>query len=400
MSKNSKIQPFEWLTSPESIGGFVQEHVLNQAACGESSKSDNDSQSKPTAMHIGCGSSTVGEYLVREMGFSKVVNVDRDRETLEGMAERWSEMENKNTDEIHNEDQGDEKKDDGEKRKPVVLIPSDSATPTRKKMEFWCLDYTSEVLPKDYGDSFDLVVDKSTLDCTLCSDCTATAAFLCEIYRTLTPNNGIYLVISFHELDLILPLLRDLPGAHWSVSHTTMERQVENIQANEDGRRVRTQITPASLMDSENDSFHGGIINRKPLNVLIARKMPESNGNDALSSPLVLENIVHHVQEINDRWFQDEQPLLTTERIEDLKASFFGTETDSKRLSLQEAYRVMFTDAEREHLTYEYFLEDWEAFYEEEIQKEKQAGRDMVGKDNYDAIITYELALSFLRANQ
>ncbi len=361
MPQNSKIQPFEWLTSPESIGRFVQQHV----ACDENSETNDKS---PTAMHIGCGSSTVGEYLVRELGFSKVVNVDRDRETLEGMAERWIEMTKKST----NNEHLDENKDDCEIKEPLVLTPGDTAN-CNKKMEFWRLDYTSEQLPDRYKDSFDLVVDKSTLDCTLCSDCTATAAFLCEIYRTLICQ-GIYLIISFHELDLILPLLRDLPGANWSVSHTTMERQVENIQANENGR---IGTTP------END----GIISRKPLNVLIARKLSESG-----ASSLVFETVVQHVQEINDRWFQEEQPLLTNERIEQLKASFFGSEKLSKRLSLGEAYEVMFTEAEREHLTYEYFLEDWEAFCEPATHE--------VGETNSTAIMTFDLALNFLRANQ
>eukprot|EP00533_Pseudo-nitzschia_delicatissima_P012599 CAMPEP_0197266580 /NCGR_PEP_ID=MMETSP1432-20130617/3089_1 /TAXON_ID=44447 /ORGANISM="Pseudo-nitzschia delicatissima, Strain UNC1205" /LENGTH=156 /DNA_ID=CAMNT_0042731467 /DNA_START=118 /DNA_END=588 /DNA_ORIENTATION=- len=156
-----------------------------------------------------------------------------------------------------------------------------------------------------------------------------------------------------------------------------MERQVENIQANTNGRI-------GTVPDND------GIISRKPLNVLIARKLPEIG-----ASSLVFETVVQHVQEINDRWFQDEQPLLTKERIEQLKASFFGIEKLSKRLSLEEAYGVMFTEAEREHLTYEYFLEDWEAF-----QQEEQTTKEEDGEINSTAIMTFDLALSFLRANQ
>ena len=386
-TEKSKIQPFEWLTSPESIGRFVREHVLDgdDHACNDGSE-----RKKPTAMHIGCGSSTVGEYLVQELGFSKVVNVDRDRETLEGMAERWSEMTNDDS-----SNNAEEKKDESiEQKGSLLLTPGDYSTnndKNDKSMEFWCLDYTSETLPKLYADSFDLVVDKSTLDCTLCSDCSATAAFLSEIYRTLSSNHGVYLVISFHEIDLILPLLRDLPGAHWTVSHTTMERQVENLNLNKHSHAIETPKSVSIELDSENDT-ESIPSNRKPLNVLIARKLPtcETGGEQ-----IVFEDVVNHVQEVNDRWFQDEQPLLTNERIEDLKAAFFGNDDHSKRMELEDAYGVMFTDAEREHLTYEHFLEDWEAFCQEEEQD-----RPKSLEVQNTSMITYDRALSFLRANQ
>ena len=385
-TEKSKIQPFEWLTSPESIGRFVREHVLDHAC------NDGSERKEPTAMHIGCGSSTVGEYLVQELGFSKVVNVDRDRETLEGMAERWSEMTNDGS-----SNNAEEKKDETTEQKgSLLLTPGNCSTNNEKNdqsMEFWCLDYTSETLPELYAGSFDLVVDKSTLDCTLCSDCSATTAFLSEIYRTLSSNHGVYLVISFHELDLILPLLRDLPGAHWTVSHTTMERQVENLNLNKNSHAIETPKSISIGLDSENNA-EGIPSNRKPLNVLIARKLPtcETGGEQ-----IVFEDVVNHVQEVNDRWFQDEQPLLTNERIEDLKAAFFGNDDHSKHMALEDAYGVMFTDAEREHLTYEHFLEDWEAFCQEEEEEEDKP--EALEAQN-TSMITYDRALSFLRANQ
>ena len=33
-------------------------------------------------------------------------------------------------------------------------------------------------------------------------------------------------------------------------------------------------------------------------------------------------------------------------------------------LDLKQCYEILFTDAEKEHLAYEYFLEDWEAYCE------------------------------------
>ncbi len=401
IAEKSKIQPFEWLTSPESIGRFVREHVLegDGHACNDAGE-----RKELTAMHIGCGSSTVGEYLVQELGFSKVVNVDRDRETLEGMAERWSEMTN---DESRNN--GEEKKDESlERKRSLLLTPGNFSTNNDKNdnsMEFWCLDYTSQTLPLLYSNSFDLVVDKSTLDCTLCSDCSATAAFLSEIYRTLSSNYGVYLIISFHELDLILPLLRDLPGAKWTVSHTTMERQVECLGLNNNCHAIETPKSVPVELDSENDT-ESVPSNRKPLNVLIARKMltceTQILGGEPTPSPyssspgvLVFEDVVKHVQEVNDRWFQDEQPLLTNERIENLKSAFFGNEDHSKQMELEDAYGVMFTDAEREHLTYKHFLEDWEAFCREE-EHDKPEPLELQNT----SMVTYDRALGFLRANQ
>ena len=411
----SKIQPFEWLTSPESIGGFIQEYVIGDSS--ENNDIDNDQKdsidlpfSNLRALHIGCGSSTVGEYLIRKLGFSKVVNVDKDVESMEGMAERWSELKtysDEKKDAAARQHSGNDKRqEEGTLVPPSTVLHAnddlDSSSLLERiqrydRMEFWCMDYTSESLPEDYSDSFDLVVDKSTLDCTLCSDCSATASFLTEIYRTLRMDGGVYLVISFHELDLILPLLRDLPGAQWTVTHTTMERQVECLVYNASGRFVACP-TDTSFSDAESTEEQNP---RKPLNVLIARRYAlKENSVDGFCEPstnLSLESVVQHVQDVNDRWFQDEQPLLTDSRIEDLRKAFSTEKSDqceekSKYLSLENAYEVIFTQAEREHLTYDHFLEDWEAFCEDRGQ-----GVLSGGNGNH---VNFDLALNFLKANQ
>ena len=90
-------------------------------------------------------------------------------------------------------------------------------------------------------------------------------------------DGGVYLVISFHELDLILPLLRDLPGAQWTVTHTTMERQVECIVANASSRFVASPVDTSSS-DAEPTEEKKP---RKPLNVLIARRYALKEDNVA-----------------------------------------------------------------------------------------------------------------------
>ena len=250
-----------------------------------------------------------------------------------------------------------------------------------------------------------------------------------EIYRTLKPSGGVYLIISFHELDLILPLLRDLPGASWTVSHTTMERQVErlatplyDVGSASRGSTIIANITNGDTNRSDNPAVDGdpghegsSTNGRKPLNVLIARRrcdLPTDSDPSSLSLVMEFESVAKHVQDVNDRWFREEQPLLTEERIRDLRRAFVDGGSDgsgdrSRVLSLTEAYQVIFTDAEREHLTFEHFLEDWEAF-RCECGEGTPAESDPVGTNNDElgAIVfdrngvTYDLALNFLEANQ
>ncbi|OEU07544.1 hypothetical protein FRACYDRAFT_197568 [Fragilariopsis cylindrus CCMP1102] len=385
---STSISPFEWLTSPESLGGLIQDHVLSLKS------SSSSSSSSCTALHIGCGSSTVGEYLVQQLNFSKVVNADRDREILEYMQQRCND----------------------------------------KRMEFYCYDYYKEKLPNQYTEYFDLVIDKGTLDCTLCSDSTAVASFLIEVYRSLkklaieskssdddNDNNGVggvYLVISYHELDLMLPMLRDMPGAEWTVDYTTMERQIETLPSkhnnnNNNGSNNNGSNTNTNDNGKEKEDRNDNIIQsqqssttRKPLNVLIARRCCH---NSNIEKELDFNAICQHVETVNNRWFQEEQPLLTDKRIQELKYSF-------SILSLEEGYDVIFTAAERESLTYEHFLEDWSAFT---IQNETDTDTDTNTSSNSDITdktnsntsssssnnssgmhMTYEMALNFLRENQ
>jgi len=167
------------------------------------------------------------------------------------------------------------------------------------------------------------------------------------------------------------------------------------------------------------------------------------------SFSLDYDAVCRHVKAVNDQWFQEKQPLLTNQRIQDLKLAFSiqsptpkkviaeskakvstnkkrggGDETKSKILSLEEAYKVIFTEAEREHLTYEHFLEDWLAFLQDKVGKEEPNLRwrqsddesttnaPMTGigitakpteKHNGNSAtigMTYDLAIDFLRVNQ
>jgi hypothetical protein len=384
------IQPFEWLTSPVSLAMLIKEHVLLDV--NENNGNQIGSGSSPTclrALHVGCGSSTVGEFLVQRMGFFNVVNVDRDKETMKRMQERWLDIATE---------------------KDCAVTSSQSLV---SKMDFRIMDFTKESLPGEYTNSFDLVLDKSTLDCTLCSD-TSTAALLVQVYQTLKVTGGVYMVISFHEVGLLLPLLRDLPGAQWTVEHTTMDRQIEPISVSQDRAWTQQHRQDVSCMFEPTLSSSSVRHNSKPLNVMIARRtVPQHITNDDVvhcddliaNSRLDFEAVYEHVHRVNDQWFRVQQPLLTGKRKLELKEVFLGVAVNdgyarnvdlnplkSKHISLENAFYLLFTDAEREHLTFDHFLEDWEAFVE---KKGNANANDYVART-----MTYEMAMDFLTEMQ
>jgi hypothetical protein len=280
--------------------------------------------------------------LVEELKFGLVVDVDKDEETLAKMKHRWQ-----------------------ERCRATHIDP--------RRLETCILDFTKAPFP--YEDNFfDLVLDKGTLDCTLCSD-NATASLLIQVYRCLAVG-GVYILISFHELGLVLPLLAELPGAAWEVTCTTLQRQVENITAT-----ISTPTTATSSSPSTNS---------KPLNVLIARKSSVSTTEE-----LDYGTVRQHVHRVNDSWFQKQNPLLTRTRTQELQKAF------ETLLQLPQAYQGMFTDAEREHLTYEHFLQDWQAFLQQQQQQSSPDNNNETPTMTEDTTtISCETALAFLTEMQ
>ncbi len=317
------MRPFEWLTSPGSLRSILS----------------TISEGNKTALHIGSGSSTVGEFLVEELSYHLVIDVDKDEETLQRMKQRWHER--------------------------CLKTGVDQS-----RLQHVNVDFTKSSIEQAQDASFSLVLDKSTLDCTLCSE-HATAALLVEVYRCMAVG-GCYLLISFHEKDLLLPLLRDLPGADWVVTCQTMARQVERLD-DHSNLESKNPISEDSATSHGTDTYSS---HHSPLNVLLAQKM-EGEGNHHLS----IDQTIDHVHRVNDSWFQQSRPLLTRQRHQQLQSSF------SLPLPLPEAYQCLFTEAEREQLTYEYFLEDWNAFCEKR-------------NCQVDSRIDFDVAIEFLKEMQ
>ena len=182
------VRPFEWLTSAESLKPKLQQALVHKE--------------NARVLHVGCGSSVLGEFLAENFAnVAQVVNLDNDQETVQAMQKRWTKF-------------------CGQRRYDEQM---------RDRMKFIALDMCQESIPQMDG-SFDLVLDKSTLDCLLCSDKGA-SCLLSETHRLLDPKDGVYLLISFHHMDMLRPLLQDCPGTDWNLTHSVVYRHVETLGA-------------------------------------------------------------------------------------------------------------------------------------------------------------------------
>ena len=314
--------------------------------------------------------------MVNELDFEYVLNIDKDEETLERMRRRWedgNEHENSNS---HSQQQ--------QKNKHTCL--------EYKVVDFCCALPGADELPHS---PYPLIVEKSTLDCTLCS-ADASTGLLSLVYQHLAVG-GYYVLISFNSLELLLPLLRDLPGATWTVSHQKMTRQVEDVSRHgiAIGSSSNSSSQKSTIPDNipiESSSPHawcaGNCESQVPdtdlstriLNVLICHKTCDLSQDQYTTTTTMLDwdAVQHHIVTTNNIWYQTLHPLLTETRRREIEQHFGATVVggdpdddddndntlfvSSSFRSLLECYQILFSDAERQDLTYDYFLEDWHAY--------------------------------------
>jgi hypothetical protein len=370
---DSKIRPFEWLTSSQSLQPIIES--LEQLP------------SERTALHVGCGSSIVGEWLVEELDFSRVVNIDCDREILDRMERRWK---NKQGAADCDDDRVTFQCVDFVDRAAALRIPSSQPN------EHTDQDISNSTTA-NADQKFDLILDKSTLDCTLCSE-DASTGLLRLVYRHLAVG-GYYVVISFHHLNLLLPLLQDLPGANWQTRVTIMPRQIEDLIGSS---------TPQVLDEGKASTVPDTMLSTRTVNVVICQKQ---NGDDLLDWDLVQK----HIHATNNAWYQTLNPLLSEERrlqlerdfsvppkaVDDTSATSVKSSSSQslRRLTVPKCYTVLFTDAEREHLTYDNFLEDWRAYIVgQQEQRTTSGSRDHTTED--EETMSLATALDFLQEMQ
>ena len=336
---NEPVRPFEWLTNFSSLSHLLAQTYLFP---GES-----ETKGRGRALHVGCGTSTLGECLVEELGYEQVVNADVDREALSAMKERWNARCARND-------------------KPEIL--------EAMKWQEFDFDKVTETLSDAAFQSgyFDVVVDKSTLDCALCSGDGA-AGMIVEAYNALRSDGGVYVCISFNHVDFVGRLLNDCPGADWDVEHVVVKRKVDVPEHLAGRLSANTGLTSDSVGDvlpteqpnlkQQTSAWVDGSFDpdddyRRQCNVFICRRRKGSS-----ATPIYFNAVRDHLHRVNDAWFQTSNPMVTHTREADLRAAF-EARADGGMLPLKDCYAILFTEAEREHLTYEFFLEDWAAFHE------------------------------------
>ena len=398
--------PFEWLTGFKSIRHLV---TPSRIIFGSDTSTINayyhSSQKSPihlNALHVGCGTSTIGESLAclrertpngRLLQYGNVVNVDNDRCALKAMQNRWENRRQTHTEDKHG------------------------------IMQWECLDFSSDESCRlaldgvnqqlmsakntdannNQGGCFDLVLDKSTLDCLLCTESETIAQFLCEVYSALrVPTissvcnqddnsseqstidqynwGGVYVLITFHPPEFIEQLLQQLPGADWHIEQEIIQREMENVKENKhciakveevNSESVQDLHQPTPSSSSSTSPWSSGTFNpndnyRKTLNVFTCRR--QSSNCEQHENLLDKDLVQQHIELVCDEHYKTNNPMITTERKEQLRLAFLeaikmkNDTRDTTTIELKQCYQMLFTDAEKEHLSYEYFIEDWEAY--------------------------------------
>ena len=185
-----------------------------------------------------------------------------------------------------------------------------------------------------------LVVDKCTLDCLLCSD--GGAGMVCSVHRMLQ-KGGLYVVISFHELDFLQMFLG----------------------ANFEWKRCDTIVLPT-------DRVVHAVVLQKPNTVIDPDQVAERQAT-AIAS-----------------WYE-QSPLLTKERRDQIRLAWVGPDDKQTRaLSIAGAYDVLFADEEKREYLFEDFVDDLKECFVKPKGKADWCGHEL----------TFEDAISFLETMQ
>eukprot|EP00984_Skeletonema_dohrnii_P011329 scaffold4513_cov113-Skeletonema_dohrnii-CCMP3373.AAC.3 len=398
--------PFEWLTNFQSLRHLVlPSYIVGDVSPPPPSSVGSASHKhtlKLNALHVGCGTSTVGESLLclrekdvygNQLQYGHVVNVDIDKDALGVMQHRWRqrELQTQQLDDI-----------------------------TLGVMDWRYLDFKSEESCRlaldplyrnllrlqspnhsnnELGGYFDLVLDKSTLDCLLCSETDVVSVFLCEVYRALRiptsrsessldadykhSSGGVYVLVTFHPLEFIQQLLAELPGAHLEIEYEVIKRKadiVNTIDALEVDEVVsgknQSEFDPETYLPPASSAWISGSFSpdenyRKTITVFTCRRLPNPGQEETytLDRQLVRE----HIESTCDKWYQTTSPMVTNEREATLRLDFQNAILSHQRaesslkeeevtLDLKTCYELMFTEEEKKVLPFDYFIEDWEAY--------------------------------------
>lgn len=455
---------FEWLTNFDSIA-----HLLDPEYLFPNTEGEHNDPAHPDScctnirdlrlLNIGCGSSNVGEKLLLtySKAYTQVTNVDRDVEIIDFMRQRtvqqqvYSSMKPSSyltqcpSCNCKHHTIACSEKDE--------LLDHESESESSNKINKWIeLDFSNSDRCKQYiaEKSFDVVLDKSTLDCALCSQDT-TSSLLAESYRALRPNGGIFFLITFHSPQLIVPLLKYL---YHDIEYCVVDRMVDdyychtrstlrgsrmktNEESNEENHSIQMRFcssscreihrekgrqrssnffileksrtaTKGTKCDTTTKAANPSIQSAKTVNVFVCRK------NVNYCNSIGLDLLQEHIIRVCNDWYMVENPLVTHVREDALRSSFREKlsalqddgSLDGRYLPLEDCYDILFTNNEKSNLPYEYFLEDWNAFVADSsnLVEQQQEDGPCINKDIRLAVksdaMTLQVALQFLKAMQ
>ena len=414
--QNEQIQtasnsPFEWLTNFQSLRHLLlpSSIVFGRPSVGNES---HERCLKLNALHVGCGTSTVAESLMclqektfgYHLQYGYCLNVDIDQGALDVMQHRWKQR------------QGQTQQLDD-----IIIGVMDW-----KYLDFQCekscrsaldqvyrdLTQSSSNTSNDFGGCFDLVLDKSTLDCLLCSETDVVAGFLCEVYRALrAPTSesksdaidldelssesgttqrwwgGVYVLITFHPVEFIKQLLTYLPGAYWEITSEVIKRkadvvntidalEVDEVTSKENDSEVDAErCLPPISSAWASGCFIPDENYRKTITVVTCRRSSNPK-HELLHQRYTLDRqlVREHVENTCNKWYQTTNQMVTIEREAKLRLDFeraFSSERKQAEslliradvtLDLKTCYEILFTEEEKQVLPYDYFIEDWEAY--------------------------------------
>ena len=269
------VGTFEWLLPFEALAQWLSPSALRLPAA-------------PSALVVGCGTSDISARLHDDSGYARVVSVDTSAEQIALMQT---------------------------KRPDLTWLVADACD---------CDQLQSG--------AFDLVVDKGTLDALLCVG--STSAMLCELRRCLAAA-GVYVLISLHGRELLLPLL--------AVGELAFDLEVvAELDA------ATGEPKAASLSDGATISV---MVLRAKETTTIA-----SAGREAVE---------RQHGKILDEHYREVEPLLTPQREHALRAAWAAGSTSGGALPLHEAFMVMLDPEERLELGEEDFAADCERFVQD-----------------------------------
>jgi SAM-dependent methyltransferase len=300
---------FEWLLGYADIRPFLLPSSMPAHHSADASAADD-----LRALVLGCGTSTLGVELLRD-GWKTVVNIDNNAAQIEHMRAQFPHP---------------------------ATGPGDAAS--LEWLVADACDCEHAACTQLTSESFDLAVDKGTLDCILAErGAEGSASLFREVWRLLRCG-GVYVLVTLHASELLSSLITAV-GMPFEFSLHPIEHSV--------GLSLR-EVCVATL-----------------------RKVG--------GAPFDLAEVRAHHERVLDRWYREQNPLLTPDRLAKLRSDFdvASQRVGHTSLTLRACYEVMFSEAERAELDFEFFLED------------VRASQLAVPGE-----MTFEEAVEFLKANQ